>query len=276
MTTLYRDWAPTQFDCKGLGLDDRQNWYVAPHTQTRDSGCLARSNFRTQIRRLKEANLEHEVHRFGHWGPGWVEIVLVSPSDSAADTVESLECSDYPVLDDSDFSEAELEQEWSEFRSFGEREFRSALRVHLGCQEESLDILDLGALYSEVMREHSNGGEWSEEGGFCWDRIVCHVSREQIARLCLLTRADKRAQRRGFRVYDGSYLRREAKFVLSPATYERQHLGEDLTAAGVSIYGTLREVWEHLRTLKPRSDAQLCQDELIAAERRRLDWLGRG
>lgn len=50
-----------------------------------------------------------EVHRFGHWGPGWFEIILVHPSreKEVEDIERSLE--DYPVLDDEDFSAKEYE-----------------------------------------------------------------------------------------------------------------------------------------------------------------------
>jgi hypothetical protein len=58
------------------------------------------------------------VHRFGHWGPGWFEIVLIDPADTnAVKIAEECEASlaDYPVLDDMDFSEeetAEANETW--------------------------------------------------------------------------------------------------------------------------------------------------------------------
>jgi hypothetical protein len=58
-----------------------------------------------------------EVHRFGHWGPGWFEIIIVDPSDServeiATDIENRLE--DYPILDETDFSE----REWNEKQEY--------------------------------------------------------------------------------------------------------------------------------------------------------------
>ena len=41
----YREFRPSGFDVKGLGLDDRQDWLVAPVTVNRDSNCLERSNW---------------------------------------------------------------------------------------------------------------------------------------------------------------------------------------------------------------------------------------
>ncbi len=110
----YSKWAPTPLDTKGLNLPERQDWLVACCIQTRDSDALERSNFRTLLRGLKEKDSEgqdHEVHRFGHWGPGWVEIVLVRPDTAAATEAEECESAlaDYPVLCDHDFSELEQE-----------------------------------------------------------------------------------------------------------------------------------------------------------------------
>jgi hypothetical protein len=50
-----------------------------------------------------------EVHRFGHWGPGWFEIILVHPDrETEIDELEgSLE--NYPVLDDEDYSRREYD-----------------------------------------------------------------------------------------------------------------------------------------------------------------------
>lgn len=107
----YRDWAPTPFDVKGLNCEDRQNWLVAPCSQNRDSCALARSNFEAQIKRLGGESATVEVHRFGHWACGWLEIVIVKPESKAAeecDRIES-ELEDYPVLDEDHYSSLQCE-----------------------------------------------------------------------------------------------------------------------------------------------------------------------
>lgn len=111
----YGNWRPTAFDSRGLGLSDRQAWKVLPFVQTRDSGVLERSNFRTAVASLRTADPNgdgYEVHRFGHWGPGWIEVIIIDPdgpaASEAADIVASLES--YPVLSDDDY----YELEWSE------------------------------------------------------------------------------------------------------------------------------------------------------------------
>lgn len=123
----YGDWRPTSFDSRGLGLPDRQTWKVLPVTQTRDSGPLARSNFRTAVASLRTADPSgdgYEVHRFGHWGPGWVEIVLIDPdgpaATEAAEIVASLES--YPVLSDEDYSELLSETAWDAWQNMGTRD----------------------------------------------------------------------------------------------------------------------------------------------------------
>lgn len=119
----YRDWKPTFNDPKGLSLAERQDWFVAPVIQTRDSEVLERSNFAVVLREIEKVNKEdnpndvdfmdsYEVHRFGHWGPGWYEIILCRPESKCARVAAEFACAlaDYPIADDSHFSEMELEE----------------------------------------------------------------------------------------------------------------------------------------------------------------------
>lgn len=107
----YADYQPTQFDPKGYCLEDHQDWLVAPVIQTRDSGCLERSNFRTVLADLGGESDNVEVHRFGHWGPGWFEIIIVRPDTAEATKVEQWEAAlaDYPIASEDDFSMLEVE-----------------------------------------------------------------------------------------------------------------------------------------------------------------------
>jgi hypothetical protein len=108
MPIPYSKFSPTQFDPHQY-LEDREDWLVAPASRTRDSGVLTESNWEAQLAALDHVRAEYEIHRWGHWGPGWFEIVLVHPDHS--EVVESLEYAleDYPVLDDSDYSNREQE-----------------------------------------------------------------------------------------------------------------------------------------------------------------------
>lgn len=108
----YSEWAPTQFDPNGLGLEDRQDWFVCPVIQTRDSEALERANYASMLQILEPYPDDYEEHRFGHWGPGWFEIILVRAGTKAE--MEALECeaalASYPVLDDSLFSQMEWDE----------------------------------------------------------------------------------------------------------------------------------------------------------------------
>lgn len=121
--TRYRDFRPTEYDRKGAFLDDdRQDWIVAPCARTRDSGHLDESNFDACLKLLGGESDTAEVHRFNHWGPGWFEIILVSPS--RADDVERIKdkLENYPVLDDEDFSDREYEAACRWWKDMGMRE----------------------------------------------------------------------------------------------------------------------------------------------------------
>jgi hypothetical protein len=134
----YKEFQPTLFDPKGICLEDKQEWFVVPVSQTRDSGCLSRSNFHVALELLGEESETVEVHRFGHWGPGWFEIIIVNPSDlgkvKIAEKIEkSLE--EYPVLNDSHFSAMKWEEAAEYWKSMPIRE-----RVEL-CQKYKCNIL---------------------------------------------------------------------------------------------------------------------------------------
>jgi len=108
----YSQFRPTGFDARGLSLPDQQNWLVAPCGRNRDSDALTESNFRCCLKALGGESDTVEVHRFGHWACGWLEIIIVQPGSDAERIANEIESSlaDYPVLDDMDFSELENEQ----------------------------------------------------------------------------------------------------------------------------------------------------------------------
>lgn len=113
----YSEFSPTAFDRPGAFLPDRQDWLVAPVSITRDSGPLSTSNFETlraELATLDPGNDDHEIHRFGHWGPGWFELILIRPDTPCAAAAESAESalSEYPVLNDADHSD----REWQEIQ----------------------------------------------------------------------------------------------------------------------------------------------------------------
>jgi len=152
----YRDFRPTGFDPKGLGLPDRQNWFVAPVCRTRDSGPLDQSNFESLTRDLEgngvKENDGFEIYRFGHWGPGWFEVVLIDPANEkavaiAASAEDALE--NYPILDESDYSERQWNEAMEAWENLSMRE-----RIEL-CARNHVSIF--AARRNDIPHE-DNGG----------------------------------------------------------------------------------------------------------------------
>lgn len=134
----YGEHSPTAFDHQLEIDDERENWYLMPVSRTRDSECLDNSNFAAFLEILGGESETVEVHRFGHWGPDWYEIIIVSPADvealdKAYDTARVLE--NYLVLDDEDLSRREMKDIDESWDSYGESEVRKSLE---GCLEGEL------------------------------------------------------------------------------------------------------------------------------------------
>ena len=116
MQTL-REFKPTSYDRSGAtfaSLLDQLDWLVLPVTRNRDSGLLPQSNWACVDSSLE--NLEEwEIVRFSHWACGWFEIIIVKPNSKAhqlaSEIAERLE--NYPVLDEDDYSNRELEATYS-------------------------------------------------------------------------------------------------------------------------------------------------------------------
>ena len=140
----YGEHSPTPFD-RNINIDDgeteRSQWFIMPVTQNRDSQCLDQSNFAAFLKGLGGESESVEVHRFGHWGPGWYEIIIVHPDspvlDEAYDMARALE--DYPVLDEEDNGRRESEEAEETWDNHACGEFRKAC---INALEGSLDEVD--------------------------------------------------------------------------------------------------------------------------------------
>lgn len=130
----YADWRPSAHDAKGLALDDRQDWLVCPVSINRDTeDPLTLSNWHSFVSALSlnaTTCEDFEIHRFGHWGPGWFEIILVRPDTAAAiaaqEMADALES--YPVLDEHDYSEREMEAEQEAWQGLSVKERLALLK----------------------------------------------------------------------------------------------------------------------------------------------------
>jgi hypothetical protein len=133
----YSEFRPMACDHKGVGLEDRQHWLVAPVSRNRDSSVLQESNWNVvtdalnKLDRWEEADDEPEVeiHRFSHWACGWVEVCLIRPDTPAAAEAERFESAlaDYPIASDEAFSMAEHEAAYEVWRSMRPKERLKAI-----------------------------------------------------------------------------------------------------------------------------------------------------
>lgn len=78
--------------------------------RARDSDLLTESNFECALKAIGGESDTVRVVREGHWACGWVEWIAIHESDTKAlDIADDILCalSDYPVLNESDYSERE-------------------------------------------------------------------------------------------------------------------------------------------------------------------------
>jgi hypothetical protein len=110
----YAEYSPTGFDSKGIVLDDQQDWLVVIG-RNRDSTLLETSNWEVAEKEFQTKHGDEgngwEIHRFGHWACGWLEILIVDPDHKAHETATEMQRSleNYPVLCEHNYSEKEHE-----------------------------------------------------------------------------------------------------------------------------------------------------------------------
>lgn len=182
----YADFQPTGFDPAGAFLeDDRQNWLVVPVARTRDSGPLAESNFAQALEALGGESDTVEVHRFGHWGPGWFEIIIVKPDTPESAIADDLETAleNYPVLDEMDLSEREAEASAESYDSWARRDFIRELTRRFQV-DDTIDTPEVDSRIDEIFQEAADRSNtyWEADGdGMTIDvgRIVAAVTWEE-------------------------------------------------------------------------------------------------
>jgi hypothetical protein len=94
----------------GCGVDDVG---VGPVSRHRDSEPLDESNFRVILRHLQSIDPRVAAERFGHWGVGWIEEIVI-PLDNSA-VIHGVEAwvpalQDYPVANEEDYAQLEADQ----------------------------------------------------------------------------------------------------------------------------------------------------------------------
>jgi hypothetical protein len=130
------------------GLDSYENYrgedyglFVVSVGQNRDSDILQKANFAAALDMFGGESDTVQVERIGHWGCGWFEIIVIDPRDQKAlETAYSIKNSleDYPVLDDSIYSEFEIEYQNETFKYHQDGFEKTVLDV-LGLDSEALE-----------------------------------------------------------------------------------------------------------------------------------------
>ena len=178
MSTTYASHVPTAFD-RHIPLDDREDWYLAPVSRTRDSGVLDKSNFAVALDMLGGESDTCEVHRFGHWGPGWYEIILVSPERRAEVEEMAAQLENYHILSEDDYSAREDEAEQEAWDSYGRRDFAQTLADEFGFSAEVRSRLAAADWLWDVYRDV--GGEFHDEEGSFYFYGVELLDRTQLS-----------------------------------------------------------------------------------------------
>lgn len=187
----YSEYRPTSFDASGLGLEDQQDWLVLDLIQTRDSGPLELSNFEKALESLGGEGDDVEVHRFGHWGPGWFEIILINPEKeklvSIAEDIERA-LADYPVLDEMHHSQLcndDYQGQWDDWaRTDFENELVRAFNLKIDT-EYFLNELEDYHIFQEFYESLIPSGEYyiEESSGIALNigYAVKNCTRKQLA-----------------------------------------------------------------------------------------------
>lgn len=125
-------------------------------TRSRDADILTESNFDCALDQLGGESDSVEIFRFGHWACGWWESLAVRKgSESEIKALEITEKLDsYPVLDDQDFSEREMQeanQVWSNCYSVKDRV------EYIRNNRSQFEFWNLKEVFAVVRGEYFNG-----------------------------------------------------------------------------------------------------------------------
>lgn len=130
-------------------------------TRNRDSDLLTESNWDVALEMLGGESETVEIHRFGHWACGWWEALCVikgSPSETIGQSiVDRLE--DYPVLDETKFSEREMEEAnriWEYCYNWRER----LNYIRKNKSQFDLKYIDFKDLLAQVRGKYFGGYAW--------------------------------------------------------------------------------------------------------------------
>jgi len=158
---------------------ERPDWLIVL-TRCRDSEILSNSNFESALSALGGESEYVGVERSSHWAVGWVEYLVIDPSQAElvkqAEGIQS-QLEDYPIFDESDFLEREFNCYLESWDSWGRDEYKKdavkALATHyVGRMSEvwtNDEILDAARelednVIDNIARETHSELNWEYQG----------------------------------------------------------------------------------------------------------------
>lgn len=132
-------------------------YYSSGVGRSRDSDDLEESNFATMLKDLGGESETVQVVREGHWAVGWVEWIAIHQDDDKALQIADenmARLADYPVLDESDWSEREMESAnaiWHDCYNAKER------IAYIRKYRSQFDFHDMADLRAVVRGDYFNG-----------------------------------------------------------------------------------------------------------------------
>jgi len=173
-----------RFDSFALGSARRRpdiHKRAIVYLSSRDSGLVEKSNEATILAELRKADPhKRDWSEYGasHWAVGHVDGILIRPLRRGKPTKAfralhecAMAIASYPVLDESDLSRRECEDEDRDWDQWGRRDFRKALTDYFGTECERYPDAALDYLWSRLSDRH-NERAWSEESGFAIDDLM--------------------------------------------------------------------------------------------------------
>ncbi len=135
--------------------DNWSNYYVFL-SRNRDSDDLSESNFECGLKAIGGESETVKIVCANHWAVGWVEWIAIDKSDENAlrladDIAEKL--SNYPILDESDFSEREQETATRTWSRFNYKERLAYIRKN----RDQFDYCDFEELMAQVRGKYFGG-----------------------------------------------------------------------------------------------------------------------
>lgn len=166
---------------------ERGEWLIAYTTQ-RDADTLNRSNWSCFLKLLGGEGETVAIERASHWACGWVEYLVIDPSDAArvAKAQETLASLDgYPVVNEDHWSTLEHEEYTEAFRQNCRREVPRAL-ADFALSERAVDAIEaadpdtLQTWFESLISsgEYHTGDTWPR-----FEAISHYADRDSVARL---------------------------------------------------------------------------------------------